>query len=67
MKLCKPVNMGLTTCSDLFRKWSNKADQVLSCHDQVSSGKYLAFFNLWHDLHMFLDTMEPRTEDKNQV
>ena len=26
---------------------------------------FLAFFNFWHNLHMFLDTMEPRTENKN--
>ena len=37
----------------------------LFCHDQVSSGTFLAFFNLLRNLHMFLDTMEPRTENKN--
>ena len=36
--------------------------QGLFCHDQVSSGKYLEFFNLWRNLQLFLDTMEPRTE-----
>ena len=30
----------------------------------MSSGKFLEFFNLWRNLHMFLDTMEPRTENK---
>ena len=40
-------------------------DQGLFCHDQVSSGKSLEFFNLWRNLQMFLDTMEPKTENKN--
>ena len=39
--------------------------QGLFCHDQVSSGKFLAFFNLWRNLQMFLDAMESRTENKN--
>ena len=36
----------------------------LFCHDQVSSCKFLEFFNFWRNLQMFLDTMEPRTENK---
>ena len=40
-------------------------NQGLFCHDQVSSGKFLEFSNLWRNLQMFLDTMEPRTENKN--
>ena len=39
-------------------------DQGLFSHDQVSSGRFLAFFNLRRNLQMFLDTMEPRTEKK---
>ena len=39
--------------------------QGLFCHDQGSLGKFLAFFNLWRNLQTFLDTMEPRTENKN--
>ena len=38
--------------------------QDLFCHDQVSSGKFLAFF-LLRNLHIFLDTIEPRRENKN--
>ena len=40
-------------------------NQGLFCHDQVSLGNILDFFNLWRNLPMFLDTMEPRTENKN--
>ena len=40
-------------------------NQGLFCHDQVSSGKFFAFFYLWRNLQMFLDTMEPSTENKN--
>ena len=40
-------------------------NQGLFCHDQESSGNFLEFFNLWHNLQMFLYTMEPRTENKN--
>ena len=43
---------------------NNLIYQGLFCHDQVSSGEFLAFFNLW-GLQMFLDTTEPRTENKN--
>ena len=39
--------------------------QGLFCHDQVSSCKFLKFFNLSRNLQMFLDTMEPRTENRN--
>ena len=39
--------------------------QGLFCHNQVSLGKILDFFNLWRNLLMFLDTMEPRTENKS--
>ena len=38
--------------------------QGLFCHDQESSGKFVAFFNLRRNLPMFLYTMEPRTENK---
>ena len=31
----------------------------------MSSGKFLAFFNLWRNLHMFLDIIEPSAENKN--
>ena len=44
---------------------NNAVDQGLFCHDQVSSGNFLEFFNLWRNLQMFLDPMEPRTENKN--
>ena len=30
----------------------------------MSFGKFFAFFNLWRNLRMFLDTMEPRAENK---
>ena len=39
--------------------------QGLFCHDQVTPVKFLAFFNLWRILHMFLDNMELRAEKKN--
>ena len=39
-------------------------DQGLFCHNQVSSDKFLEFLNLWRNIQMFLDTMEPRTEKK---
>ena len=51
-----------------LRLWGNFCVQIhqgLFCHDQVSSGKFLFFFNLWRNLLMFLDIMEPRTENKN--
>ena len=32
-------------------------NQGLFCHDQVSSGNILDFFNLGRNLPMFLDTM----------
>ena len=40
-------------------------DQGLFCHDQMSSGKLLAFFHLWHNLQMFLYTVKPKTGNKN--
>ena len=39
--------------------------QGLFCHDQVSSGEFLAFFNFWRNLQMFLDTIKPKTENQN--
>ena len=43
----------------------NTLHQGLFCHDQVSSGQILDFFNLGRNLRMFLDTLKPRTENKN--
>ena len=40
-------------------------NQGVFCHDQVSLGKFFAFFNLLHNLHMFLDIIERRKENKN--
>ena len=42
-----------------FEVESKNIDQGIFCHDQVSSGKFLEFFNLRRNLQMFLDTMEP--------
>ena len=68
---CRSFCMYVICCGYSLRLgmsgWSILAlwvDQGLFCHDQVSSGKFLEFFNLWHNLQMFLDTMEPRTENK---
>ena len=54
--------MHVVDCEQQFR-----INQGLFCHDQVSLGKFLAFFNLGRSLQMFLDTMEPRTENQIQV
>ena len=45
-----------------LNSYSDKIHQGLFCHDQVNSGKFLAFFNLLRNLHMFLDIMEPRAK-----
>ena len=56
--------------SDLGKvKEKDTYEEVDENDDQVSSGIFflfcfLSFFNLWHSLHMFLDTMEPRAENK---
>ena len=50
---------------NIFCTWKSVLNQGLFCHDQVISGKFLEYFNLWHNLQMFLDTMEPRKENKN--
>ena len=44
---------------------SHNIYQGLFCHDQVSSGFFFAFFNLGRSLRMFLETMEPKAENKN--
>ena len=49
----------------LFSSVAIWVDQGLFCHDQVSSGKFWEFFNLWCHLYMFLDITEPRAENKN--
>ena len=59
------VNAGTLSLYHTGDPFSQLIYQGLFSHDQVSSGKFLAFFNLWRNLHMFLDTMEPRTENKN--
>ena len=57
--------LAYTKDGNLSTVFVNLIYQGLFCHDQVSSGKFLEFFNLWRNLQMFLDTMEPRTENKN--
>ena len=54
----------ISYCSTVHVSTIQSIHQGLFCHDQVSSGKFLAFFNLWRNLNMFLDIMEPRTENK---
>ena len=38
--------------------------QGLFCHDEVSLGKCLAYFNLWRNLHMLLDIIKPCADKK---
>ena len=42
-------------------------NQGLFGDDQVSLGIFLAFFNFGRNLHMFLDVLEPREDNKSQV
>ena len=59
----QPTNYTNIVSIQFFFVWL--LDQGLFCHDQVSSGKFLEFFNLWCNLQIFLDTMDSKTENKN--
>ena len=43
--------------------------QIKASFDQVKVGltPFLAFYNLLHNLHMFLNILEPKIENKNLI